>query len=681
MGRGRARPTWLLGAGTLLLLGATAPAPNASVGGAGDAVDAALLESPGPALRHALDAADAGETERAERLLRELARRYPVIADYADYHRMRLLAAGGRLEEALALGEGWSYPDSPLGAEVHAEVGQALADAGREAEARAAWELALASTRDGERRAELRLELARSYLRSQQFERAASQLVQIWTAHAGGDVDRTAEPMLVDLERALGRTLRTAERTRRRGDVYLAQRMNEEALAAYDRALALGTLSPAQTLRAREQRATALFRLRRYTEAADAFAALPPDADHRIEHARAVARAGDVTGAAEELVRIGEQTPGDAGQRARLLAALLWEGEGETERALALYRGLAGADASGGTGVAALWRLGWDAYRAGRYDEAMERLERLATLEPDPISALRARYWHARAAERAGREDAPEEFGAIAREYPLSYYGWRSAPRAAPGASETPRSDLSGGLARLSPVQLARPRILLEAGLPDDARRELDRLAPLVGGLGDRLALAELYADADDFNHSQRLVVDAYAEVLARGPGSGPVELWWHAWPVPYQDAVVDATGSADHLDPALLYAVMREESGYRADVRSVTGARGLLQLMPETAERLARQTALPAFDADDLFRPDVNIRLGAVYLEDLLRHFSGRTSAAVGSYNAGPQRVTQWLATAQADDDEWVEAIPFDETREYVKRVLRSVHAYRVLY
>jgi soluble lytic murein transglycosylase len=144
---------------------------------------------------------------------------------------------------------------------------------------------------------------------------------------------------------------------------------------------------------------------------------------------------------------------------------------------------------------------------------------------------------------------------------------------------------------------------------------------------------------------------------------------------------VREATARRAQVDPALVYSIMREESGYRPEVLSVNGARGLLQLMPETAERLARDEAMPVFAADDLFLPRVNVALGSAYLEDLLARFSGRASAAIGSYNAGPHRVSAWLDGSQLEDDEWVEAIPFEQTRGYVKRVLRSLHAYRVLY
>ena len=135
-------------------------------------------------------------------------------------------------------------------------------------------------------------------------------------------------------------------------------------------------------------------------------------------------------------------------------------------------------------------------------------------------------------------------------------------------------------------------------------------------------------------------------------------------------------------MAPELVYSIMREESGYRPEVVSISGARGLLQIMGTTGERLARDLGNSDFSTDQLFEPRINIGLGTHYLGELSRRFDGRLPAAVASYNAGPTAVGRWIAAeGQRDDDEWVEAIPYEQTRGYVKRVLRSLHAYQVLY
>jgi soluble lytic murein transglycosylase len=132
-----------------------------------------------------------------------------------------------------------------------------------------------------------------------------------------------------------------------------------------------------------------------------------------------------------------------------------------------------------------------------------------------------------------------------------------------------------------------------------------------------------------------------------------------------------------------LVWAIIREESHYRVDARSVVGALGLLQLMPKTAAQLATKQGLDSFESEDLFDPRTNITLGSAYLAQLGTRFDGRMSAAIGSYNAGPNKVSTWLrgAAGRLEDDVWVENIPYDQTRGYVKRVLRSLHVYKVFY
>jgi soluble lytic murein transglycosylase len=141
------------------------------------------------------------------------------------------------------------------------------------------------------------------------------------------------------------------------------------------------------------------------------------------------------------------------------------------------------------------------------------------------------------------------------------------------------------------------------------------------------------------------------------------------------------ATGLPGSVSPELVYSIMREESGFRASIVSPVGARGLLQIMIPTGEQLAIDHGVEDFEGEDLFDPSTNIDLGARYLAELEALFAGRTSASIASYNAGPEAVALWKGWDSTEDDEWVEAIPYSQTRSYVKRVLRSLYAYRVLY
>ncbi len=634
--------------------------------------------SPGRALRAAVDAMQRGDDEDAEVLLRALARDHPVIADYADWLRLRLLVQSGRTEEAIALAAVWPHEDSPLRADVYTDLGRAYAALGREEDARSAWQIARRSATDESRLAALQMAIAESLRRSGDLRAAGEGFVYVWSHYPLSPEEEGASRALDEIEPALGEVLRTPHQARRRGDAFFRARRNEAALRSYDHALATRRLSASDASRARRKRAETLFRLRRYSEAASAFAALPQDDEVRVYHARSVVRSGDVLGGAALLAKIGRRSRSQ-GARATLLAGILYDDEGETAHARELYLRVTRMGSSAHAS-SALWSLGWAAYREGKDEDALGYFEQLESRGADALSRLRARYWRARTAERAGRPDAAQRFTELAREFPFSYYGWRARSRAGTDAGERAAPAVEPGVSVLPPRALARPRILLEAGMRSEALEELNRLFVRARGLEDRLALAQMYEEAGNYSRPQRLMLDPYREALARGPDPRWIEMWWYAWPAPWAEEVEQATGGAG-AEPALVWAVMREESGYRPAVVSVSGARGLLQLMPETAERLARELSLGPVSADDLFRPLVNIRLGSHYLANLLRRFHGRASAAIGSYNAGPEAVARWTEGSTLEDDEWVEAIPYDQTRQYVKRVLASLHVYRVLH
>lgn len=631
---------------------------------------------PGIALRDALGAEARGDLEAAEAGLAAVSRAHPIVADHADLLRLRVLLAAGRARDAARVAESALavHRESPLAERFLASLGDAQRALGDEPAARDAWTRALAGSRQAKRRASLLLAIGGSYEREGRDLDAAASYRTIWRDLPDQQEAQEADAGLARLEARVGVGLSTPSDEGGRGEALFRALRNEEALAAFDSALSR-SLTEAERERALAQRAHTLFRLRRYPEAAAAFELLPDDPAARIERARAIARAGDPEAAVKELEALGRTLGGDSAERARYVAAILLDPDA---RARPGFEALAEGARDASIRRDARWRLAWGAYSDGRYEDALVQLDRLEPLDPEGVSRAQVRYWRARARERLGDPGARDAFAALAAELPLSYYGWRA--RARLGAAEAPsarRLAPEDGSRRIRPRELERVRILVEAGLNDEARGELERLARGPLELGDRLDLAELASDAGDLHRAQRLVADAYAEDLAKAPHPGLETLWWLSWPWAYPEAARE-----EGVPPELVRAVMREESGYRPEVVSVVGARGLLQIMPETGERLARDLGLPGFAPDDLFDPRLNLLLGTHYLGELSAQFAGRRSAAVGSYNAGPSAVERWLAErGSLEDDEWVEAIPYEQTRAYVKRVLRSVHAYEVLY
>jgi soluble lytic murein transglycosylase len=632
---------------------------------------------PGVALREALAAEARGDLATAEAGLAAVARAHPVVADHAELLRVRVLLAADRAHDAATAAQAAlaAHRASPLEGRLLEQLGEAQRVLGDEAAARDAWARALDATRDEGRRARLLAALASSFERSGSGRDARGRWLELWRDLPTAPEAEQAGQALDRLEAPQGSLRRSAADHLARGEALYRAFHNEAALASLDRALELG-LNERGTAQALERRAHTLFRLRRYPEAATAFDRVD-DPAAAIEHARAVARGGDVPAAVQELEALVRTLQRGPAERARYVAALLLEDE-DAERARAHFAALAVDARDPATRRDSRWRLAWGAYQKGRLDEALRELDRLEPLDAAGSARAQVRYWRARTLERQEDPGARGGYAALAAELPLTYYGWRAQTRLGAEPSAGARDPApADGVRKLPPREVERVRILVEAGLHDEAKAELEVLARAGLALGDRLDLAGLASDAGDLHRAQRLVADAYSEDLAKGPQPGLEELWWLAWPWAYPEARGDGS-----VAPELVRAVMREESGYRPEVISVVGARGLLQIMPDTGERLARDVGLDSFAPDDLFDPGVNLRLGSHYLGELQAQFGGRLSAAVGSYNAGPNAVARWIAArGSLDDDEWVESIPYEQTRTYVKRVLRSLRAYEVLY
>jgi soluble lytic murein transglycosylase len=176
------------------------------------------------------------------------------------------------------------------------------------------------------------------------------------------------------------------------------------------------------------------------------------------------------------------------------------------------------------------------------------------------------------------------------------------------------------------------------------------------------------------------------ARSTLRQEASGPLSpesrpIWEATWPLAFR-SLIERHAKVNRIDPDLLQGLIREESRFNPRARSSSGALGLAQLMPATARQVAASLKLPSVGEKTLLQPAENVRLGAAYLGQLVKRFGGNTAYAVAAYNAGPAAVERWQkALPQADIDEWVEHITFDETRDYVKKVLGSYNAYKLLY
>jgi len=222
-------------------------------------------------------------------------------------------------------------------------------------------------------------------------------------------------------------------------------------------------------------------------------------------------------------------------------------------------------------------------------------------------------------------------------------------------------------------------------GLPHEATAELAAVDPERLTSPDApdavLVLADLLDRAGDHRNAHQLLRTRARVALRKAPAAENLRAWRIAYPPAFRSDVQRWAPPAG-VPVDLLQALMREESALDPRAVSPVGAVGLTQLMLPTAREVARQLKLRRPSQADLMNGALNIRIGARYLGQLLRRFDGQVALALAAYNAGGGAVSRWLeARGELELDEFVEEIPFEETRGYVKRVLRSYAAYRLLY
>jgi len=315
---------------------------------------------------------------------------------------------------------------------------------------------------------------------------------------------------------------------------------------------------------------------------------------------------------------------------------------------------------------------GWIALRhLKKPAEAQKHFQTLYDGVSTDISKSRAAYWLGRTHEAAAHPKEATEWFSRAAAFGQTFYGQQAA-RKLPGGSRQMPSDpvaTSADQQALGGRELVTvARFIGQAGDSERTRPFLLRLARLVVGPGETLLLAHLASE---------LKRPDVALVIARRATEGGVTLFDASFPV----IELGPTGS---IERALALAVTRQESGFNAAAVSSSGALGLMQLLPTTAREVAGKLSVP-FVQDKLTRdPQYNVALGSQYLSEMLQRFGGSYELALAAYNAGPNRVARWLDSmgdpraGKIDMVDWIEMIPFRETRNYVQRIMEGVGVYR---
>lgn len=694
------------------------PAPRAAVDAS---VDAPLVDA--PTIPSTLDAVVESVRRIEYREAWELAARLPAeVRDSREgrYLRARLAMELDRAADALPLLDGLAPRIPALQVDIARAEALALSKLGRHAESRAAYERVAASSGGGPRDRALAameafaagdipatlaatrgwaesppagVDRARTWrVAAQAAERANEPRVasSLWRRIAIDEPDSEASTEALTALQRLGAPL-SPDDALARGANLLERARQAEAIAA------LSPLRPgAGRFEARRQHllGRALYAARgRYAEAHTALLAASrnPLNDDRAEDAflaaRALARADQDDEAVRMFDEVAQRDRGRWGHEAAFRAAWLQTHHARSGAAITRFERFLREreDAPERLRVEAAWHLGWALYESGRFREAVAALDRSSELARHHLERGRGRYWAALARKRAG--DTPGAIAAwraLIAHRPLTWYALLAEARLRAEGVEPPALPPPVPARPVPTVNLtARARWLHALGFDHDAGSAVAAdEARLRASLPEDRADEAMAAAWTQLGEARRAFVlsSRHAEHLDALPTEATRWVWDAGFPRPHA-ARVEAAEDAQQLPRHYLFAIMRQESAFND--RDVSSARaiGLLQMIPPTTRRVAQTLGLE-FREELLFQPAYNIRVGGWYIGRLYHQYRAVLPRAIGAFNAGPGAMGRWVRQWPDDEiDLFVERIPFDETRTYVKRVIQNLARYRYLY
>ncbi|MDX9714235.1 MAG: lytic transglycosylase domain-containing protein [Dissulfurispiraceae bacterium] len=407
------------------------------------------------------------------------------------------------------------------------------------------------------------------------------------------------------------------------------------------------------SLRIKEGLALSVFRQKKYSEAAEIYRQL----NNSFWHAKSLLRTGNIEGFEAIIPDLNRFS--DKNTASLLVAyASVKRRQGDSEKALSVLNNLLPQFSSSEEQIT--WTTGWTLMLAGSTDRASEIFSDLYKKYRDP----KYLYWSRRTSTSNGAENSSNNSESSVRQGGImqNFYSYANILMSGKPLAQINKKPLTQDSICCS----RRAALLAEAGFKNEAAAELVHYSKKPDA---KVSGAEISASLHKLG-SHRL---AMIFIAKSGYSDDLHEL---LYPAAYFDEVKEAAKETG-VDPLLLLAIMREESRFASDARSIAGALGLLQLMPATAQRVAKSVKVPLTNTNELCSPQTNIRLGAHYIKQLINRL-GSVPMAIAAYNAGEHMVLKWIKEGNYNDiDLFIEDIPYRETRNYVKKVLTSYIEY----
>ncbi|MEN0059081.1 MAG: transglycosylase SLT domain-containing protein, partial [Bdellovibrio sp.] len=417
------------------------------------------------------------------------------------------------------------------------------------------------------------------------------------------------------------------------------------------------------------------------------------DSSRLQEWAQSLYRRGDFVGALRLAQRVIDKSPGSAQMAVMLaIAGRSSQFTGSDDKALEFYQDLIQYHNGSDEAAEALFRSALIHYRKKNYSSTSALLEKLLQQKRDRYD-LSARYWWVRALQETHVEKAQKLAAEIIERYPFSYYGLRLRAESQGGRLSWPefkdkapslKSEiyLSGGQKK----SWQRYKMLSAAGWVNEAQLEFAQL-PFVKDASLKVQWALQLANLRQYMPAIRLLNEA----MEAEPQMRREQFVKVGYP-PLFDELYQTEGSRYGIEASLLQSLTRQESAFNMRAVSSSNALGLMQMIPPTAQEVARKLSLKIDLPGDMFQPETNIAMGSYYFSQMLGQFGGHVPLALAAYNAGPGRVRTWVEANEEmkkkivqkggspQDEVWFDELPWSETSFYIKAILRNVLLYRLV-
>ena len=617
-----------------------------------------------------------------------------VVGDYVDYFLASAYRDTGNPEAVIAVLKEFEsrYPGSLFRDDVILMNAAALQAAGRLKDA-----IAFLEAHRDPLRADVELAVARAYGKANETGKAAEAFRRVYYAMPLTEQAEEAASELKTIESAKRISPPTSAQRRQRADLLAEGRRYNDAIELYKSLLEERSLADRSSVQL--VLGATLFRARKYQDAREVLEKVPEvsvEANaERLYYLAELTRSRDAERYRQYMAELRSTAPSSPWMEEALLSAansqLL---QRNYEAAAGLYLEAQKKVPQGKRASYTLWKGAWLKFRLGQTDKAARLFEQLIRQYPGSLEVSAAVYWRGRLAEeennlpraRAYYQKLSARFrhyyyAELARER-LKAIGIDGSVPQVPVLRLIREAEPPEGFkaAPLDDVRAQKSRLLKHGALDDYAIRELQAAAS--GGANWAVVeLIRLYQGSARHVRALQVAKRSIPGYLSFALADLPRPLWEALFPLAYWEDL-NRFAVENNLDPYMVAALIRQESEFHPGAVSRARAIGLMQVMPATGRNLAREMKIKHFNSAKLKDPQFNLQLGTRYLRDRLDEFGGTEEYALASYNAGPERVRQWLADGSYRDiHEFVESIPFTETREYVQAVKRNVILYRRLY